>query len=144
MSERNDTMNFAIKSPKKIAILFLAMILSLFIGSTVMEVQSHAIFNSSDLKIDGSGQVTTNTNGSKSAFSKIIDKYKGVITFVSGIGAITMIGIFIFHFMKLGSTAANPSERAKVTTGLIWSGLAAAGLGSVALIVGVFYGLLGD
>lgn len=137
-------MSFAIKNSKRIAMLFLAIMLSLFIGSTVMQVDSHAIFESKDLQINGDGSVKTNTDGSKNAFSKIINKYKGVITFVSGIGAITMIGIFIFHFMKLGSTAANPSERAKVTTGLIWSGLAAAGLGSVSLIVGVFYGLLGD
>lgn len=137
-------MSFAMKNSKRIAMLFLAIMLSLFIGSTVMQVDSHAIFESKDLQINGDGSVKTNTDGSKNAFSKIINKYKGVITFVSGIGAITMIGIFIFHFMKLGSTAANPSERAKVTTGLIWSGLAAAGLGSVSLIVGVFYGLLGD
>ena len=137
-------MSFAMKNSKRIAMLFLTIMLSLFIGSTVMQVDSHAIFESKDLQINGDGSVKTNTDGSKNAFSKIINKYKGVITFVSGIGAITMIGIFIFHFMKLGSTAANPSERAKVTTGLIWSGLAAAGLGSVSLIVGVFYGLLGD
>ena len=119
-----------------------AMIMSLFIGSTVMEVESHAIFEGDDLKIENDGTVKTNTKDTDSAFGKIIDKYKGVITFVSGIGAITMIGIFIFHFIKLGSTAANPSERSKCTTALIWSGLAAAGLGSVALIVGVFYGML--
>ena len=137
-------MNLALKNPRKIAILFLSIILSLFIGSMAMEMNTHAIFDSKDLTIGSDGAVSTQTDGSKGAFSKIIDKYKGVITFVGGIGAITMIGIFIFHFMKLGSTAANPSERAKITTGLIWSGLAAAGLGSVALIVGVFYGLLGD
>jgi len=127
---------------RKLAILMFAMIMSLFIGSTVMEVESHAIFEGDDLKIENDGTVKTNTKDTDSAFGKIIDKYKGVITFVSGIGAITMIGIFIFHFIKLGSTAANPSERSKCTTALIWSGLAAAGLGSVALIVGVFYGML--
>ena len=85
------------------------------------------------------------TQGSKNmndSFSKIIDKYKNVITFVSAIGAVTMVGVFIFNFAKLGTTSGNPSERSKVTHALIWSGLAAAGLGSVALIVGVFYGML--
>lgn len=130
------------KNTNKIAVLLLAMIISLFIGSTITQVESHALFNSSDLNISNTGEVSTNTKNTDSAFGKIIDKYKGVITFVSGIGAITMIAIFIFHFIKLGSTAANPSERSKCTTALIWSGLAAAGLGSVALIVGVFYGML--
>lgn len=130
------------KNTNKIAVLLLAMIISLFIGSTITQVESHALFNSSDLNISNTGEVSTNTKNTDSAFGKIIDKYKGVITFVSGIGAITMIAIFIFHFIKLGSTAANPSERSKCTTALIWSGLAAAGLGSIALIVGVFYGML--
>mgnify|MGYP004631948887 CR=1 FL=1 len=130
------------KYSQKIAVLLLAMLFSLFIGSMVMEIQPHALFDSKDLTVDGDGTVKTGTDNTKGAFSKIIDKYKAVITFVSGIGAITMIGIFIFHFIKLGSTAANPSERSKCTTALIWSGLAAAGLGSVALIVGVFYGML--
>lgn len=135
-------MKMLMTNTRKLAILMFAMIMSLFIGSTVMEVESHAIFEGDDLKIENDGTVKTNTKDTDSAFGKIIDKYKGVITFVSGIGAITMIGIFIFHFIKLGSTAANPSERLKCTTALIWSGLAAAGLGSVALIVGVFYGML--
>lgn len=135
-------MKMLMTNTRKLAILMFIMIMSLFIGSTVMEVESHAIFEGDDLKIENDGTVKTNTKDTDSAFGKIIDKYKGVITFVSGIGAITMIGIFIFHFIKLGSTAANPSERSKCTTALIWSGLAAAGLGSVALIVGVFYGML--
>ena len=128
---------------RKIAVMLLAIMLSLFIGSISTQVHSHALFDD-DLQISNTGEVTSAANDQNEAFGRIIEKYKGVITFVSGIGAITMIAIFIFHFMKLGSTAANPSERAKVTTGLIWSGLAAAGLGSLSLIVGVFYGMLGD
>lgn len=131
------------KNTNKIAVLLLAMIISLFIGSTITQVESHALFPSNgDISIANNGAVSTKTNNTNDAFGKVIDKYKGVITFVSGIGAITMIAIFIFHFIKLGSTAANPAERSKCTTALIWSGLAAAGLGSVALIVGVFYGML--
>ena len=53
-----------------------------------------------------------------------------------------MVAVFIINFMKLGTTSGNPVERSKCITALIWSGLAAAGLGSVALIVGVFYGML--
>ena len=130
---------------KNIAIMLLTILLSLFIGMNTMQINSNAaLFDNDDLTISNTGEVTAVADGQESAFGKIIEKYKDVITFVSGIGAITMIGIFIFHFMKLGSTAANPSERAKVTTGLIWSGIAAAGLGAVSLIVGVFYGMLKD
>ena len=130
---------------KKIVTLLLAMIISLFVGGMITTVESHALWGNgnSQMAIANNGQVNkTAAKDSDSAFGRILDKYKGVITFVSGIGAITMIGIFIFHFIKLGSTAANPAERSKCTTALIWSGLAAAGLGAVALIVGVFYGML--
>ena len=138
-------MKYTLFKEKNIAIMLLTVLLSLLIGTTTMQIYPNAkgLFDD-DLQVSSTGEVSSNADGSEDAFGKIIEKYKGVITFVSGIGAITMIGIFIFHFMKLGSTASNPSERAKVTTGLIWSGLAAAGLGAVSLIVGVFYGLLRD
>ena len=127
------------KLTKNTAIILLAMILSLFIGGMITEMQPHADMWGDDFDVDETGNVKSSTKDTQGAFGKIITKYKTFITFVSGLGSITMIAIFIFHFVKLGSTAANPSERAKCTTALIWSGLAAAGLGSVALIVGVFY-----
>lgn len=79
---------------------------------------------------------------SDSAWNGFISKYRGFIVGVSGLGAVSMIAFFIMNFLKLGAVSTNPSERAKVLQGLIWSGLAAAGLGAVSIIVGFFYGAL--
>ena len=132
-----------LKNKSKVAIILLAMIISIIFGIFTTTIDSHAegIWSNSTLDVTGNGSVKSGTAPDK-GYSTIITKYKKLITFVSGIGAITMVGIFIFHFIKLGSTSANPQERSRCTTALIWSGLAAAGLGSVALIVGVFYGML--
>ena len=137
---------------KNMFIVTLILIIATYIMTFIMPINANAVFtddfnvtwdskpakDKDPLTIDQAGDNTNN------AFAKIIDKYKTVITFISAIGAVTMVGVFIMNFMKLGTTSGNPTERSKCITGLIWSGLAAAGLGSVALIVGIFYGVLRD
>ena len=137
---------------KSTLIVPMLLIIATYILSFIMPINANAVFTTDfnvtwdnnpakdkdPLTIDQAGDNTNN------AFAKIIDKYKTVITFISAIGAVTMVGVFIMNFMKLGTTSGNPTERSKCITGLIWSGLAAAGLGSVALIVGIFYGVLID
>lgn len=88
-----------------------------------------------DLTISGGGFGTAQG----SAWTQILTKYRGFIVGISGIAAVTMVGVFIFHFIKLASSATNPSARSQALTGLMWSGIAAAGLGGVSLIVGLFY-----
>lgn len=97
------------------------------------------------VNIDDNGQLTTtgdiDSNGkSGKAWTDFIMKYRNFIVGISGIGMVSMILFFIMNFLKLGATAGNPTERQKVLTGLIWSGVAAAGLGSVTTFVGFFYG----
>ena len=75
-------------------------------------------------------------------FGLAINKYRGAITFVSGMGAIAMIMFFILNFIKLGGSQGNPQERRKAVTGLIVSGIATACLGSVGLVVGLFFNML--
>ena len=131
---------------KKFALLIVvALILALGL-SMFGAVQANAAvdWDSGDLTISNSGEVEATAKDTDDTFGKLMDKYKGVITFVGGIATVTMVAIFILNFMKLGSTATNPTERQKVLTGLIWSGIAAALLGSVTLIVGIFYGMLQD
>ncbi len=123
--------------------MILALVLALAVGLSIFGgVQTSAIFNDGYLNISNDGTVDAEANNATETYGKIMDKYKGAITFVSGIATVSMVAIFIINFMKLGSTATNPTERQKVLTGLIWSGIAAALLGSVTLIVGVFYGML--
>ena len=129
---------FVTKSVKLIALL-LVLVVGLSLISTISA--SAGLFGP-DLQVNNDGTVVSASNSTADTFGKIMEKYKGVITFVGGIATVTMVAIFILNFMKLGSTSTNPTERQKVLTGLIWSGIAAALLGSVTLIVGVFYGML--
>lgn len=76
---------------------------------------------------------------STSAWKKLLDKYRNLITGVAAIGAVTMVGLFIMNFLKLGASASNPQARSQAVTGCIWTGIAAACLGSVAVITGIFY-----
>lgn len=98
-----------------------------------------------DVKIGTDGAMTITGSGfsdgadGENAWTQIIKKYRVFIVGISGIAAITMVVIFIFQFLKLGASAGNPQARSQALTGLLWSGIAAAGLGAVSLIVGLFY-----
>lgn len=89
---------------------------------------------------DGKVVLNSGFDNQDDAFAHVIDKYKILITFFAAIGAITMVGIFIYTFIKLGASSGNPMERQKCITGLIITGIATALLGSTALFVGLFYG----
>ena len=130
---------------EKLTKLFLALILGIMMFMPFTAVQSEAV-GDVNVKLEG-GKLVVNGGGmnydnADSAWNNFILKYRGFIVGVSGIGAVSMIAFFIFNFLKLGAVSTNPFERAKVLQGLIWSGLAAAGLGAVSIIVGFFYGAL--
>jgi len=72
----------------------------------------------------------------------ILEKGRIFVVGISGIGALVAIGVFIMSFIKLGLSAGNPQTRTQALTGILWSGIAVAGLGSVTLIAGLFYGAL--
>lgn len=103
--------------------------------------------NATEAKVEiSNGKIILNSgfNSQDDAFQHIIKKYKTIIVFFSGMGAITMVGIFIYTFIKLGATAGNPMERQKCISGLIVTGIATALLGSTALFVGMFYNAFKD
>ena len=100
-----------------------------------------------DVTMDSTGKVTIkgagfDRQGDGSAWTNFFKKYRTIIAGVSGIAAITFIAFFIFYFMKLGATAGNPQARSQTLMGLLWTGIAAAGLGSVSIVVGFFYNSL--
>jgi len=95
-----------------------------------------------DGKLELAGDLNQKNADQDGMFTQIMNKYKGFIVGVAGIGTITMIAVFIMNFMKLGTTSTNPQERQKVVHGLVFSGLAAAGLGSVTTFVALFYYIL--
>jgi len=125
--------------------ILLTFILGVVMMLSFNSVQSEALgdvnvsVSNGQLNVSGGGMDYSDADG---AWNGFLTKYKNFISGFSGIGAISMIAFFIFNFMKLGAVSTNPSERAKVLQGLIWSGIAAAGLGAVSIIVGFFYGVL--
>ena len=90
------------------------------------------------------GEVALNANSVQNADEAkgtIIERYKGLVTFFGGLAAITMVAIFIKHFIELGIKASNQMERKQLTSGLVWSGIAAACLGSVTFLFSIVYGV---
>lgn len=93
-----------------------------------------------DVRIDKNGNVIVDaTEDRVGAWSKLLERYKGFITGVSAIGAVTMVVLFILQFIRLGTSAGNSKARAEALVGVLWTGIAAAGLGAVAVITGIFY-----
>lgn len=95
-----------------------------------------------DVNIGPNGVNVTGQTDSTSAWRTLLDKYKNVITIVSAIAAVTFVIFFIMNFLKLGASADNPQARSRALSGLLWTGLGAAGLGAVSIIMGIFYNVL--
>lgn len=86
-----------------------------------------------------SKDLTIKSQADSGAWGTLITKYKGFITGIAAVGAVTMVVLFIMQFLKLGASAGNPQARSQALVGVLWTGIAAAGLGAVALITGIFY-----
>lgn len=110
-----------------------------------VRVEAGNVFEDFDVSIDSSGGMNVKNesdNGNSSAWGTLIEKYKGFITGIAGVGAVTMVVLFIMQFLKLGAASGNPTARSQALVGVLWTGIAAAGLGAVSLIVGIFYGAI--
>jgi hypothetical protein len=140
---------------RNFAISILLALLVMFCMAFVTPVVSHAASaNPNDVSVkltpDASGKMGLavtgggfTNGGSAGAWEAFIGKYRNFITGIAGIGAVTMVVLFIVQFMKLGASAGNPQARSQALVGVLWTGIAAAGLGAVTLIVGFFYNAVG-
>lgn len=142
----------AFKKSNFMILFLLVVVTSIFMTSIFMPIKVYADENATDIFSDFDVKFgeTEGENGSPSlnitgqananaAWKTLIDKYKGFITGIAAVGAVTMVVLFIMQFLKLGASAGNPSARSQALTGVLWTGIAAAGLGAVALITGIFY-----
>jgi Type IV secretion system pilin len=107
------------------------------------DIGSVGVTVTSDGKLTISGESAFKDGASTSAWNDLIKKYRKFIVGISGIGAVSMIAFFIVQFMKLGASAGNPQARSQALGGVLWTGMAAAGLGAVTVIVGFFYNSIG-
>lgn len=86
-------------------------------------------------------KITGEPKGNGEGFTSLIDSLKNFIVGIAGVATVIAVGFFIFNFMKLGGS--NSRTRSDAISGLIYSGIATAGLGSVTLIAAMFYGMIG-
>ena len=88
---------------------------------------------------DGKLHIDGISSDDQSSWNQLFSRFKGIIVALTGVGTLVMIVLFIIQFMKLGASAGNPQARSQALTGVLWTGVAAALLGSVTIIVGFFY-----
>ena len=95
--------------------------------------------------MDSDGKMTTSfddQSDSTKTWNTVFKKYRVVIVGISGVLTLTFIILFLINFFKIGAASDNPPERRKVLHGLLWTGIAAAGSGSVTLICALFWNAL--
>lgn len=155
LSKRNEggETEMSVAMTRRFSIGFLFMMLLSLLMMFVQPIESHAASGSNigsvNVQVDDDGNLNiTGSEGftsgsSSSAWNELIKKYKKFIVGISGIGAVSMIAFFIVQFMRLGASAGNPQARSQALVGVLWTGLAAAGLGAVTIIVGFFYNSIG-
>lgn len=105
------------------------------------DLEDFGVSYSSDGKLIYGGAYRKDSDQSD-VWNKIFVEYKGIIMGITGIGTMTMVVFFILNFIKLAKSADNPSEKSRALNGLLWTGIAAAGLGGVTIFVGVAQNLL--
>ena len=128
--------------------LFLVLISSNFVYG---EEDINAKYITPSLKITNSG-IKFDDSGAENAFkksqdevsgiNKILEEYSLLINVGTGIVSLTLIGIFIINFIKLGNSKGNPQERQKAITGLIVTGVATAMAGSVTILTKLFFNFI--
>ena len=82
------------------------------------------------------------SGNSTKTWNTIFKKYRIAIVGISGVLTLTFIVLFLINFFKVGAASDNPTERRKALIGVLWTGLAAAGSGSVTLICSLFWNAL--
>lgn len=119
------------------------------IVEAMLPVDAHANLGTGaggvNVEMDSNGNIILEGNGvnfgddSSSSWNEIFRRYRSIIIGLSGFATLTMLAAFIFLFTKLGTTSGNESERRKVITGILFTGIATALLGSVTIVMGFFY-----
>lgn len=113
-------------------------------GETINEDAVKDI-NDMSVTMDSNGKMTTSFDGqsdSSKTWNTIFKKYRIAIVGIAGILTLTFIVLFLINFFKVGAASDNPVERRKALIGVLWTGLAAAGSGSVTLICALFWNAL--
>lgn len=120
-------------------ILFFSLVNPLLVFA---EEEGDGVFDDFKIGIDEEGNLDVTIGDQNQGWKGIIIRYRKFIVGIAGVAAVTMVLLFIFQFIKLGQSAGNPQARSQALTGVLWTGVAAAGLGAVAIITSLFYGAI--
>jgi hypothetical protein len=130
-----------VRNKRIFAFALLAFLLTSFLNP-IRVFAKDGVFDDFKIDIDSKGNLTTEITDTDGGWAGIIVRYRKFIVGIAGVAAVTMVLLFIFQFIKLGQSAGNPQARAQALTGVMWTGVAAAGLGAVAIITSLFYGAI--
>lgn len=126
------------------------LLFSLFMCNPTLAFAEGSATAMNDFEVNMNGDTGFNitgsgfTNDKTQAWNDFIKKYKNFIVGIGGMATVTMLGVFIFMFAKLGASAGNEQARRQAINGIMYAGIAAACLGTVTTIVGFFYSALAD
>lgn len=109
--------------------------------SATADLTNISIGSDGKLNVPGAtdGGSADSTTGIIAAFNAFIEKFKVIITGVTGILALVMVGLFIWKCFEFARASNNPSARANAITGIIVFLIAAALFGASSLFVGLAY-----
>lgn len=78
------------------------------------------------------------------AWKAFMDEYRVILAAIAGIGALTSVLVFIFHFIKLGTMPSHPIQRREVMNNMLISAITTALLGGISLVLTLFYYIVFD
>ena len=110
-------------------------------GTTTKNGVTNLPSHSSASKTKMTDSLSTKETGS-TFYSKIFSNARTIIFALSGIGTLTSVLMFVINFIRLGVAENNPTAKAQAAKGLMHTGIAAALLGGVTLLVGISYNFI--
>jgi len=73
------------------------------------------------------------------AWNRLFTEYKGILVGISGVCSLTFFLLFMLNASKLASSASNPTQRAQIVTGLLWTGIGCGGFAAITLLMGMAF-----
>lgn len=80
-----------------------------------------------------------NATAFNKAWESFMSEYRVILAGIAGVGAVTSIMVFIFHFIKLGTMPSHPIQRRQAISNMVISAICTALLGGISTILTIFY-----
>lgn len=122
---------------KRTALLTLFIFLAVFLATAILPGTGEVAWAAKQkdeidtLVNDKTGEVKLKTDG----LEDVMKDYKSLIKWVVGFCVITLVAVLAVHFVKLAQSSDNPERRKSALSGIFWTLVAAAGLGSIGFVI---------